>query len=836
MGRLYRARDPRLGREVAIKVLSERLDRSREFHHRFAQEARSASALNHPNIVTIYEVGEHDGYPFIAMEVVEGRSLRARMEEGFQSLRELLAIAAQIAHGLAAAHEKGIVHRDLKPENVMVTAEGLVKILDFGLAKFVAPGGPAAQETADPALATQPGRLLGTVGYMSPEQARGLPLDSCSDQFAFGAILFEMLAGHRPFPGGTPLDALTAILHAEPDGIAELEARIPPPVASVVRRCLAKDPAGRYASTRDLAQELDTLRERLSDAGSLVGTRDLQALAPRRLGWVAAGAAAILLALLAGTLALLFRGGGGDGAESARPSPRRIAVLPFRDLSGTASGTLVGEGFAETVSVRLAAATGLAVLPAAALESATSDPREVARRTGAQAVVRGALQFQGSTVRATFSILGPDGGQLSAGQAEGPAARLLALQDEIAGLAATALGAPAAATAQRPQTGFAEDRYLEALGHLRRYENEAAVDAAIRILEELGDSPQIAAARARACLAKYKITQQRDWAERAIAASRLATAEDAGEAGAHETLGQVELLLGRTAEAVRDFERAVAAQPNSVEARFGLAEALERQGDASGAERAHRRAVELQPGWWGTHSHLGVFLLRQGRLEESLPSLSEAIRLSPDNTRAINNLAIAYQQLGRYEEAIAQYERSLAIRPTGQVLSNLGTCQFVLARYADAAETYRRALALQADDAQVWHNLGDAMRWEGGHDAEARDAYLRAIDLFEADLAVTPGDANREASLALALGRTGRLDLASRHVERALALAPADAYILYPVAQVRLMAGEVDPALDLLARALEAGYPAEDVRRDPELAQLRSDPRFARMLQTSAKN
>ncbi len=855
MGRLYRARDPRLGRVVAIKLLSERLDQSPEHTLRFAQEARAASALNHPNIVTIYEVGDHEGYPFIAMELVEGQSLRDRVEERFPSLRGLLAIAAQIAHGLAAAHEKGIVHRDLKPENVIVTSEGLAKILDFGLAKRLAPpslptlpGGPGDQVTSDPALSTEPGRLLGTVAYMSPEQARGLALDFRSDQFAFGAVLFEMLTGQRPFAGATTLDTLGAILNEEPAGMAELEARIPAPLTWVVRRCLAKDPAGRYASTRDLARELDTIRERLTDAGSLAGSGTLPALALRRRRRRIAAAAGLLLLLtaLAGALAWHFLGTGRSAevtAEIAASTLRRIAVLPFRDLSETPAGVRIGEGFAETVSVRLAAAAGLAVLPTAALEppagerGESNDPREISRRTGAEAILRGTLQFQGPTVRATFSILGADGRQISAGQAEGPAERLLALQDEIAGLVAAALGVPAAgARAPRAEPRFAEDRYLEALGHLRRYENEASVDAAMHILDELGDSPQVAAARARAYLAKYEITQRRDWAEKAIAASRLATVEGPEEAGAHETLGRVQMLLGKPLDAAREFEGAVASQPNSVEARFGLAEALNQLGRVAEAEASFRSAVALQPGWWGSHSHLGVFLLGKGRFEESLPSLREAIRLSPDNTRAIANLGVAYQQLGRYEEALAEYRRSIAIRPTAAALSNLGTCEFVLARYAQAAETYRRAVALQGDNGVLWRNLGDALRWTGGHEAEARAAYRRAIDLLEADLAVTPGDAELETDLAFAYGRSGRRDLARLHADRALKLAPTDGYILYSAALIRLIATEVEPALDLLARALAAGYPIEAVRTDPELAPLRSQPRFVKMLaQSTAK-
>ena len=866
MGRLYRARDPGLGRVVAIKVLAERLDQSPEHYSRFAQEARAASALNHPNIVTIHEVGEHEGYPFIAMELVLGRSLAARIEERFPSLRRLVAVAAQIAHGLAAAHEKGIVHRDLKPDNVMITPEGLAKILDFGLAKRTSATETTlsgSQTSAEAVHVTEQGRLLGTVAYMSPEQARGLPLDFRSDQFAFGSILFEMLTGRRPFAGATTLDTLTAILHAEPAGIAALDAEFPAPLVWIVRRCLAKDPAARYAATRDLAQELETIRERMTDAGSLVGSLAFPTQRPPRFRLATLGAGIACLLALVGAGLWVLRSSRelpvADPAAQAASAKtlRRIAVLPFRDLTGTPAGERIGEGFAETVSVRLAAASGLAVLPTAALEPDSGVPSTggergssnsshvIARRTGAEAVLRGTLQFEGPTVRATFSILDALGQQISAGKAEGPAAQLLALQDEIATLAAAALGAAATALpapSARLEPRFAEDRYLEALGHLRRYENEASVIAAIRILDTLGDSPQVAAARARAYLAQYELTQQREWAEKAITASRLAMSASASggtgaaEAGARETLGRVEMLLGRPLAAAHELERAVASQPNSVEARFALAEALGQLGRVAEAEAALHRAIELQPGWWATHHHLGVFLLQQGKVEESLPSLREAIRLSPDNTRAIGNVGIAFQQLGRYEEAITEYRRSIAIRPTAEALSNLATCEFVLERYPQAVENFRRAVAMQADNGVLWRNLADALRWAGGQEAETRTAYQKAIDLLEADLAVTPGDAGREADLAIAYGRTGRRDLARRHGDRALELAPGDGYILYSVALVRLIANDADPALDLLQLALAAGYPAEAVRTDPELDALRSNPRLAIMLAKPTAN
>ncbi len=832
MGRLYRARDPRLGRDVAIKLLADRFADSREHLVRFEQEARAASALNHPNLVTVFEVGEHDGYPWIAMELVDGSTLRAVMGAGFPSLRQLVNIAAQLADGLAAAHEGGIVHRDLKPENVMVTRLGHVKILDFGLAKRAPSPVGTEHTTADFSLATGPGRIVGTIGYMSPEQARGLAVDYRSDQFALGTILYEMLAGRRPFRGDTPLDTLSAILSHEPEDLGRLAPQVPEALEWVVRRCLAKDPAERYAATRDLATELAGIRDRMTESRSLATVR-LQPGTGQRRTRILVLAAGGLLAIAAGAAWIARSRGAPAGDPAPVAAGRRVAVLPFRDLSATTSGGLIGEGFAETVSARLGSGGGLAVLPAIAVDEGAGDLAALFRRTGAQAVVRGSLQFEGGRVRATWAVLEPDGRQISAGTAEGSSARLLDLQDEVARRAAAAFGL--AADEARPrldEPGFADDRFLEALGHLRRYENAAAVDAAIDILQGLGESAPVQAALARAYLARQTITGERAWAERAIEASRKAAELDPSLPAVRETRGRVDLLLGKPAEAEAEFRRALDAQPLSVEAQLGYAEALERQGRAADAGREYRRAVEIQPGWWSTHSHLGVFLLPGGDLEGALGSFRTAARLSPDNTRAFTNLAIAYQQLGRHEEAIAEYRRSIAIRPTASALSNLGTCLFFLGRYAEAEDAYARATSMQPENAVLWLNLGDALRWKGeGREAYER-AYDRAIRLLEADLAVTPRSADLRTSLALALAWTGRHDRARLQADEALAIDPEAADVLRQVALVRLAAGETVRALDLLERAVLRGYPAAELERDPELARLRSDPRFVKILAT----
>src|SRR5438309_612660 len=268
MGAVYRATDTRLGRNVAIKVLTAVTLNDKERLQRFEQEARATGMLNHPNLLTIYDVGSTEGTPFLVSELLEGETLRERLDRGAVPPRKAVDIALQVAHGLAAAHEKGIVHRDLKPENIYITKEGRVKILDFGIAKLsptVGKDGPSFQMAA-----TEPGMVLGTVGYMSPEQVRGELVDRRSDIFAFGAIFYEMLTGNRAFKRSSSIETLSAILKEDPPDLSEALPNIPPQLEKLVRRCLEKDRDQRFQSARDLAFNLETLST-FSTVGTMSG-------------------------------------------------------------------------------------------------------------------------------------------------------------------------------------------------------------------------------------------------------------------------------------------------------------------------------------------------------------------------------------------------------------------------------------------------------------------------------------------------------------------------------------------------------------------------------------
>ena len=265
MGEVYRARDPRLDRSVAIKILPAELSADSDRLHRFEREARSVSALNHPNIVTIYELAKDGSAHYIAMELIEGQTLRQLLVAGSLPIRKAIEIAAQIAEGLAKAHEAGITHRDMKPENLMVSCDGFVKILDFGLAKVASPVGEQHETRTLSSWQTQPGIVIGTVQYMSPEQASGAPLDFRSDQFSFGLVLYEMVTGKRAFPRGTAAEILVAIMREPTEPIAVQNPDVPAPLCWAIERCLAKDPDKRYVSTRDLARDLAAIRERFSE-------------------------------------------------------------------------------------------------------------------------------------------------------------------------------------------------------------------------------------------------------------------------------------------------------------------------------------------------------------------------------------------------------------------------------------------------------------------------------------------------------------------------------------------------------------------------------------------
>lgn len=325
MGEVYRVRDTRLGREIALKILPAEISANPGSMKRFEQEARSASALNHPNIITIYDVGATDSTSYLSMELVEGKSLRAVLNEGSMTLRRVVTLASQLADGLAKAHAAGIVHRDLKPENLMISKDGFLKILDFGLAKMTV----VSNEASHLQTQTTEGTVLGTVGYMSPEQASGKAVDFHSDQFSFGTILYEMITGKRPFQRGSVVESLAAIIREDPEPVHNLNPQIPLVLRWILDRCMAKDPEERYASTLDLARDLQSVRDHISELSAVATVSEAPQPVRRFRSWVPS---LLLIAFLAGVAA---------AAWYFRPKPQEPLEMLAMTFSGRDSSPAV---------------------------------------------------------------------------------------------------------------------------------------------------------------------------------------------------------------------------------------------------------------------------------------------------------------------------------------------------------------------------------------------------------------------------------------------------------------------------------------------------------------
>jgi len=841
MGDVYVARDPILGRKVAIKVLPERLASDRDSLSRFTQEARSASALNHPNIVTIHEIGTDLGTPFMVMEYVDGRDLRSIINEGPQPNRRAIEIAAQIADGLAAAHERGIIHRDLKPENLMMTKDGFVKILDFGLAKVIAQPADEGDRTAALNLpATNPGTILGTVGYMSPEQATGRPLDFRSDQFAFGAILYELLTGHPAFECENAIDTLSAILHDDPPPIHDYNTRAPDPLCWIIDRLLEKEPGSRYASSRDLAVELRALRDRMATQRSGLDMPKPPAFRSRQKRMIATiGAGVLAIGAFAGAgiwYARSHPAGATSATTTAAATPQKnyLAVLRFKDLTGEANGQAVVDGFAETLATRLAQFSTVQVMrPPKPDAVANETPQQAARELGANVVLTGSMMRAGDRLRVTYSVNDLRTNSSKSDLIEGSVNDLFAVQDRVADSVAASLNLGAVpAYALDPQ--ISQQRFLEALGYLRRYDDAESVDKAISILSSLGDSATVQASLGRAYLYKFQLTHEPKWADPAAGACERALKADPQSADVHVTLGELKRQTGHADDAVKEYKQALTQNPNNADAILGLAETYYGVGDVKNAEASYLRAIELQPNYWGGYNRLGAFYAAHGRYDDSASMFKRVIDLVPNNERGYNNLGGVYLRTGRYEEAVRVSATSIQRKASGQAYSNLGTGYFFMGRYADAARAFEEATTLTPAYYSYWANLGDADRLVPEHAAQAAAAYDRAIQLASGELKMNPKEPIVNARVALCLARRGRIKEAQAHIAIALSVDPTNPRFLYNAAIVANTRGDADTAERYVRESLQRGFNKNEFMRDPEFSALRQRPIFRNLFSQSS--
>ena len=842
MGKVYRARDTRLGREVAIKGLPEEFSRDPARLARFEREARMLAALNHPGVAAIYGLEEADGTQFIVMELVPGDTLSQRISLGALTLVDALRIGRQIAEALEAAHERGIIHRDLKPANIKVTPEGRVKVLDLGLAKAFDTKETSSDSDASlsPTLVlegTQPGVILGTAEYMSPEQARGKVVDKRTDIWAFGCVIYEVLSGRRAFTGETVTDVLAAIVTAEPDWEA-LPADTPQRIRDLLGRCLQKDPARRLRDVGDARIEFE---EALTEIGK-PPSRPVTAIAPPRSARGVRALRFAVPALLALAVAWALLRPGKESPPPPGTAPKSLAVLPFRNLSTQPGGQVIGEGLVEIVSARLASMPGLQVVtPAAVVAAADKDAEfsRLAKTLGANLILHGTFQRQGDRIRIAYTIVNPINRQsVAAGTLDGTASDLFLLQDRLAENVSQALKLPRRAPRTPKPAGLegagAQERYVQAIGHLQRYDRPASIDEAVRLLEALArenpSSAIVQAALGRAYLARFNLTRDAQWLAPAAAAGERARQLDPGSPEVSATLGELYLRTGKAAQAVTVYTAALAAQPNNFDATLGLARAYDAADDAARSEETYNRAIRLQPAYFGGYSKLGGFYFNRGRWDDAAKAFQKVTHLTPDNARAFANLGACHFALGRFDLALAAFQKSLALDPTDLAWSNIGTVQYYLGRYPESAAAFEKALALVRTHYENWSNLGDALRLIPGRQKEAVAAYEKGIELARSELTTNPDDAQIRSYLALCLAKTGKAAEAREHLRRALQPGTDRPEILFNAAVVTNRVGKPADAVVYLRRAVKAGFNPVIIRNEPELSNLRNRDDFETVL------
>jgi TolB-like protein/tRNA A-37 threonylcarbamoyl transferase component Bud32/Tfp pilus assembly protein PilF len=686
MGEVYRGRDTRLGRDVALKVISPKRLGDDDLRRRFELEARAASVLNHPSIVTIYDVGDTDGVAWIAMEWVEGRTLRQALLEADSALplSDALTIARQIAEGLAAAHAKGIVHRDLKPENVMLALDGRSKILDFGLARqsvveSLEGAGSGVETLAGfPSAQTFEGTVLGTVGYMSPEQASGRPVDFRSDQFALGLIVYEMVTGRRAFSRPTAVETLAAVIREEPAPLASLRTDVPRALEALIARCLAKRPEDRFASTRELAAALESLGQGLA-SGSFAATAIAVAPPSATLPSVARRQRPRTAALVLGAvLALVLAAAIWMRVHAPKSAIDSLAVLPFANASKDPEAAYLSDGITESLINQMSRLPSLKVMARATVFrfKDAADPQEAGKKLGVGAVLTGNVSRRGDRLLISAELMEiGTGARLWGEKYDRPFADLLRVQDSIASEISDALRLRLS-TQQKSTLGGhgtenpqAYELSLKARFFLMKDTEEGDLEARRLYLQAVETDPKFADARVGAATT-YNRSAVGGYARPAEAWPR---AEEEVRKALDLDPGN---LLARCVLAHRHFfydwdwtrtEREYRELAN--DSRLFLGELWRpiglfhwARGRTDEAVALMEKALQIDPGDLVSKIMMGNFLAQAGRLDDAIGYYKAVGEAEPSDPRPLFGLAEVLKRRGDVKGAIdarrKAYERS----------------------------------------------------------------------------------------------------------------------------------------------------------------------------------
>ena len=843
MGVVYKAEDTKLKRTVTLKFIRTQAMEVAEEKTRFVREAQAAAALDHPNICTIYEIDEVKGKTFIAMAYIEGQSLNDKIKSAPLRLEEVLDIGMQVAQGLQEAHEKGVFHRDIKSSNIMVTDKGQAKIMDFGIAKLA--GGTEI---------TRPATFMGTVAYMSPEQASAEPLDHRTDIWSLGVVLYEMLTGQVPFKGEHEQVILHSILNKSPQPISSLRSGIPLELEAIVNKCLEKDSTERYQTSADLIADLKRLNRDITTGKTAMAaatatyptpTATLPRPFPRLMRRIALPFGAVILALafllvLPPTRKVVENWLGFE----IIPAEKSLAILPLTVVGGDADERAFCEGLVENLTSKLTQLEQfqrrLFVLPSIDVrESEITGPSEAGRVFGVSLVVKGSFKRIGDLFSLTLKLVDTKTQrELKSEIMTDHIANISALQEGSIFKLVEMLGVEikpqirSILTSGGTTIPGAYESYLQGLGYMERDEKEENLETAISLFQRaIEQDPHFALAHAglgKAYGLKYELTKNSELLAKARLSCTKAIEISDNLASVHVRLGMIHREAGQYEDAIKEFQQALLLDPVNFGAVQELAVVYENLGRLEKAEETYKQAIKLKPSYWHGYSRLGYFYYIYGRNVEAEKMYSRSIELMTENVLDYNNLIAIYYLLGQNDQAEAMFEKSIAINPGSDAYSNMGTIYFFQRRYADALAMYEEAIKLGVgeDTHVIWANLADSYRYTPGYSEKAPEAYEHAIKLAKKELEIDPGDAQLLSSLAVFYAKSGDSQNALAEISEARKLAPNDVTTIFDCILVFEIIDRRDQAIQALQEYIESGGSIKEVRDHPDLSGLRADPRY----------
>jgi serine/threonine-protein kinase len=868
MGVVYKAQDLQLERNVALKFLPHDLAPSDQERERFLREARSASALDHPNIGVIHGIDKTpDGQLFIVMAYYEGQTLAQKLNAGPLPLHQAMDWICQITAGLSAAHARNIIHRDVKPSNIIITNQDVVgtraRIVDFGLARVVA--SPSA---------TISGKTTGTLPYMSPEQILGEPVDQRCDVWALSVLLVQMVTGSHPFARESTTAMTFAILNQAPAAIDALPSLLQP----IAMRGLAKDTAHRYASAKDVLADLDSAREQFTSSGIppdeptltqgpqsqevkavlreiashastpkwQAGTAASQALAAQRASAkkskrVAQTFFAALATVLVAMGSLLFPSVRQRAAAvlNGTAGAKHVAVLPFDNIGNDPANEAVAEGLMDSLTSKLtnldSAQQALWVLPASVVRGRkVTDPSAAAKDLGANLVVKGSIRRDAKNVQLTVNLIdAKDLRQVGSAVIDDATGDLAGLQDEAVARLARLMNINVTAEMLRATGGRASpaayNLYLKALGLMQRYDKPGNLDQAVNALNDAVHSDSQFALGYASLGEAYRLKNQIDpnprWIDQASAMLERATQLDSHLPATYVSLGRLHAATGKHDLALQEFQKALAINPRDADAITGMAREYENTGRLQDAEDSLKKAIALRPDYWQGYNALGSFYYGQKRYPEAIAQFTRVVHLTPDNSTAHNNLGGQYQNIGEYLKAEEEFKKSIALAPSYMAYANLGSLYETQKRWEESAQMTEKALEINGNDFRVWANLGLAYEWMKQED-HAMAAIDKQLPLLEEAAKAAPADASLRSALAVLYAAKKEKGKALENLGNALAISPESTDVLSDASETYERLGDRAKALKYGEESLGKGYPLDAFKLKASMQALLADPNF----------